>query len=36
MTNDCPWAENNVRNFPFPTYKVDVLLEELDLNLKHK
>lgn len=30
------WPEDNMRNFPFPTYKVDSLLEELDLNLKHE
>lgn len=28
------WAENNARNFPSPTYKVDLLLEDLVLNLK--
>lgn len=40
MTNNClslySHAENNMRNIQFPTYKVDLFLEELDLSLKHE
>lgn len=41
MTNYFPsfyshGLKKNMRNFPFSTYKVDSLLEELVLDLKHE